>query len=283
VVASSAFAAACLIAQAQTARLATISAAQGTVVQWSGPGTTRCAMKSKSWAAIKGTCYYPIDLEQPAPARIPIARSTAKSTASGRITVEAFDYGTEEVTLPDIPQANPSPEDLKRVERDRAQMAKLLNRKDAPPRFTLPLGPPARPMPGGKAFGVNRVFNGKPAPQRHTGADYAVPVGSPVLAVADGTVVIAEDLFYEGNAVFIDHGNGLISEYFHLADIRVEPAQEVKKGQTLGTIGSTGRATGPHLFFGIRWHNARIDPKFVLEDPGRIPSVNQQQKSVSKR
>src|SRR5262249_42466439 len=106
---------------------------------------------------------------------------------------------------------------------------------------------------------------------------------SPVLAVADGTVVIAEDLFYEGNAVFIDHGNGLISEYFHLADLKVEPAQEVKKGQTLGTVGSTGRATGPHLLFGIRWHNARIDPKFVLEAPSRIPSINQEQKSVSKR
>jgi murein DD-endopeptidase MepM/ murein hydrolase activator NlpD len=116
-------------------------------------------------------------------------------------------------------------------------------------------------------------FNGKPASQLHTGSDHATPVGTPVLAVADGTVVVAEDLFFEGNAVFIDHGDGLISMSFHLSEIKVQAGQEVKKGHTPGRIGSTGRATGPHLFFGVRWHDARIDPKFLLEDPDKIPAV----------
>jgi murein DD-endopeptidase MepM/ murein hydrolase activator NlpD len=91
--------------------------------------------------------------------------------------------------------------------------------------------------------------------------------------VGSGTVVLAKELFFEGNAVFIDHGDGLISMYFHLADIKVQVGQEVKKGETLGREGSTGRATGPHLWFGVRWHDARINPKFVLEDPARIPAV----------
>jgi murein DD-endopeptidase MepM/ murein hydrolase activator NlpD len=99
-------------------------------------------------------------------------------------------------------------------------------------------------------------------------------VGTPVLAVADGTVVVAKDMFFEGNAVFIDHGDGLISMYFHLSEIKVQAGQEVKKGHTLGRVGSTGRATGPHLFFGVRWHDARIDPQFLLEDPGKIPTVD---------
>ena len=188
--------------------------------------------------------------------------------------LEPYAYETEEITLPDIPQANPSPEDLKRDARDRTLLGKVWNRKEGPATFTLPLGPPARPLPKEKSFGVKRVFNGKPAPQPHTGADYATPVGTPVLAVADGKVVVAEDLFFEGNAVFIDHGNGLISMYFHLSEIKVEAGQEVKKGHTLGRVGSTGRATGPHLFFGVRWHDARIDPRFVLEDPAKIPTVN---------
>jgi murein DD-endopeptidase MepM/ murein hydrolase activator NlpD len=93
------------------------------------------------------------------------------------------------------------------------------------------------------------------------------------LAVAEGTVVMAEEMFFEGNAVFIDHGDGLISMYFHLADIQVAVGDKVKKGHLLGHVGSTGRATGPHLFFGIRWHNARIDPRFVLEEPSKIPSI----------
>ena len=105
------------------------------------------------------------------------------------------------------------------------------------------------------------------------GSDYATPVGTPVLAVADGTVVVADDLFFEGNAVFIDHGDGLVSMCFHLTEIKVQAGQEVKKGQTLGRGGSTGRGTGPHLFFGVRWHDARINPQFLLEDSRKIPTV----------
>ena len=98
--------------------------------------------------------------------------------------------------------------------------------------------------------------------------------GKPALAVADGKVMVAEDLFFTGKAVFINHGNGLVSMYFHLSEVKVQAGQEVKKGHTLGRVGSTGRDTGPHLFFGVRWHDARIDPEFLLEDPGKIPAVD---------
>jgi murein DD-endopeptidase MepM/ murein hydrolase activator NlpD len=93
-------------------------------------------------------------------------------------------------------------------------------------------------------------------------------VGSPVLAVADGTVVLARDLFY-ANAVFIDHGDSLVSMYFHLGEVAVTAGKDIKKGHTLGTVGSTGRATGPHLFFGVRWHGARINPDLLFEDRPR--------------
>jgi len=203
-----------------------------------------------------------------------IGRTVAGRKEAARISVEANDYGTEEIELPDIPQAHPSAADLRRDARDRLLLAKVWRRKEGPAQFTLPLGPPARPMVPGKSFGVKRVFNGKSSWQLHTGADFPVPVGSPVLAVADGTVVVAEDLFFEGNTVMIDHGDGLVSMYFHLSDIKVQVGQEVKKGHTLGPVGSTGRATGPHLFFGVRWHDARINPALLLENPDKIPSVN---------
>jgi hypothetical protein len=252
---------------------ATISAAPGTLVRWAAPGAKRCSMKGRSWAALEGTCYYPIDLlEKPGSITIAISGSGPKELA--RISVEPNDYGTEEVTLPDIPQANPSREDLKRDASDRALLSKVWMRKEGPAEFMLPLGVPARPLPQGKSFGVKRVYNGKIAAQPHMGSDYDVPVGTPVLAVADGTVVFAKDMFFEGNAVFIDHGDGLISMCFHLSELKVQAGQEVKKGETLGRVGATGRATGPHLWFGVRWHDARINPQFVLEDPGKIPAVN---------
>jgi hypothetical protein len=252
---------------------AAVSAAPGTLVRWAAPGANRCSMKGRSWAALKGTCYYPVDLLQK-PALITITLWSPGHREFARISVKPYEYGTEEIDLPDIPQAHPSSEDLKRNSREQALLSKVWKRKDRPAEFTLPLGAPARPLPAGKSFGVKRVVNGKPASQPHTGSDYATPVGTPVLAVADGTVVVAQDLFFEGNAVFIDHGDGLVSMCFHLAEIKVRRWQKVKKGQTLGRVGSTGRATGPHLFFGVRWHGARINPQFLLDDPGKIPVVN---------
>ncbi len=245
------------------------------MVRWSVAGATRCGMKTRAWTPLKGACYYPIDIEAAAGTRIPISLTAAGRAHYGHITVEAIDYGSEDITLPDIPQANPSEADLQRDARDRAKLAKIFTRPDGPPLFTLPLGPPARPLPPGKSFGVKRSYNGKLAPQPHMGIDYPVPVGSPVLAVAEGIVTMAEEMFFEGSAVFVDHGDGLVSMYFHLADIKVEPGQKVAKGNVLGHIGSSGRATGPHLFFGIRWHDARIDPRFLLEEPAKIPRINQ--------
>ena len=222
---------------------ATISAAPGTLVRWVAPGATRCSMKARIWAALEGTCYYPIDLlEKPGPIRIAIWGSGPKEFA--RISVEPNDYGTEEITLPDIPQANPTREDLKRDAGDQLLLGKIWRTKEGPAQFTLPLGEPVRPMSVGKSFGVKRVYNGKLAEQAHMGSDYDSPVGSPILAVGSGTVVLAKELFFEGNAVFIDHGDGLISMYFHLADIKVQVGQEVKKGETLGREGSDGPRHG---------------------------------------
>jgi hypothetical protein len=252
---------------------APITAAPGTLVRWTAPGTTRCGMLGRTWAALQETCYYPIDILQK-PAVLAVSRVISGRRELAHISVAPFPYETEEITLPDIPQAHPSKEDLNRDWRDQTLVAKIWTRTEGPPLFTLPIGPPVSPLPSGRSFGVKRVYNGALAPQPHMGTDYAAPAGSPVHAAADGTVMLARELFFEGNAVFIDHGNGLVTMYFHLSQIAVEVGQHILKGHTLGVVGSTGRSTGPHLFFGIRWHDARVDPRFLLEAPGKIPSVD---------
>jgi hypothetical protein len=250
----------------------TVSAAPGTLVGWSVAGTERCSMNKRSWRALHETCYYPVDLLQK-PGLIAITRSGNGPSESARISVELFDYPTQEIDLPDIPQANPSPDDLKRAGREALLLDKIWTRKEGPARFTLPLGAPARPLPVARDFGSKRIFNGTPAGQPHMGADYSTPQGSHVRAADEGTVVLAEDHFYSGNAVYIDHGDGLISMYFHLSELKVKAGQEVKKGDTVGLVGTTGRSTGAHLFFGVRWHNARINPQYLLESPAKIPAV----------
>jgi len=229
-------------------------------------------MGARSWLPLGETCYFPIDLEQ-RPGIITAERQSKGRRETARIRVGPRAYGTQEIELPDIPQANPTPADLRRNERERVLLARVFKRPEGPAKFALPLGKPANPLPEGKSFGVDRIFNGKRATQPHTGSDYPLPASTPVLAAADGTVVLAQELFYPGNAVFIDHGDGLISMYFHLSDINVQAGQQVSKGDRVGQVGTTGRSTGPHLFFGIRWHNSRIDPRFVLEDPARIPAL----------
>jgi len=261
-----------VFAQAQESS-SEIAAIPGAVVRWEGPGTTRCSMKGRSWEALEGSCYFPVDLMQ-GPDSIRVVRRRLGRLEFAHINVEPFDYGTEDVQLPDIPQAHPSAADLRRVARDRVLESRVWMRKEGPANFTLPLSPPAKPFPKGKSFGVTRIYDGKLAPDLHTGTDYPIPIGQPILAVADGTVALAANLFYEGKAVFIDHGNGLISEYFHLGQLNVATGAVVRKGHVLGTADSTGRATGPHLFFGVRWHDARIDPDILFADPARIPEMS---------
>ena len=94
-----------------------------------------------------------------------------------------------------------------------------------------------------------------------------------MLAAADGTVAMVADQFFGGNAVFVDHGDGLITMYMHLLRAEAKEGEAVRRGGRVGAVGSTGRATGPHLHFGVRWRGARVDPGLLLGDPRAIAAV----------
>ena len=112
-------------------------------------------------------------------------------------------------------------------------------------------------------FGSRRVINGQPR-KPHSGEDIAAPKGTPVVAMNAGIVRLTTDHFFSGKGVIVDHGLGLFSMYFHLSGVDVAHGQVVKKGQVIGKVGSTGRATGPHLHWGVRLNGARVDPYSLL-------------------
>jgi murein DD-endopeptidase MepM/ murein hydrolase activator NlpD len=113
-------------------------------------------------------------------------------------------------------------------------------------------------------FGSQRIFNGQPrAP--HSGLDIAAPAGAPIVAPADGRVVLRGDLYFSGNTLILDHGLGVTTTYLHMDRINVADGQEVRRGDQLGTVGATGRVTGPHLHWGLNWFGVRLDPALVLE------------------
>jgi murein DD-endopeptidase MepM/ murein hydrolase activator NlpD len=115
-------------------------------------------------------------------------------------------------------------------------------------------------------FGSQRIFNGK-AQRPHFGLDFRVPTGTPVAAMNQGTVLLARFLYFEGNCVVIDHGQGLLTLYFHLSEFKVKEGDTVKRGQEIGLSGGTGRATGPHLHVAVRWQGTYLDPARLMELP----------------
>lgn len=125
-----------------------------------------------------------------------------------------------------------------------------------------------RPVKGGRissVFGSQRILNGTPK-SPHNGTDIAAGRGTPVYAMADGIVRLAADNFYySGNFIMLDHGQGLSSVYLHMNKLNVEDGERVKKGEKIGEVGTTGRSTGPHLHWGVQWFDKRIDPMGLLE------------------
>jgi murein DD-endopeptidase MepM/ murein hydrolase activator NlpD len=115
-------------------------------------------------------------------------------------------------------------------------------------------------------YGSQRIFNGK-AQRPHWGLDFRVPTGTPVTAMNSGTVLLARFLYFEGNCVVIDHGQGLLTLYFHLSEFKVKEGDAVTRGQIIGFSGGTGRATGPHLHVAVRWQGTYLDPARLVQLP----------------
>ncbi|MEW6645853.1 MAG: peptidoglycan DD-metalloendopeptidase family protein [Pseudomonadota bacterium] len=176
-------------------------------------------------------------------------------------TVSAKRYEEQHLKVPPR-MVNPSPEDQRRIARD-LQLGAEAYRTFQPAnavttRFILPVeGRYSSP------FGLRRFFNGE-ARNPHSGIDLAAPTGTPIRAPAAGRVIATGDLYYNGNTVYLDHGQGLITMYCHMDNIAVQTGDLVEAGQPLGTVGATGRVTGPHLHWSVSLNDARVDPLLFL-------------------
>ncbi|MEI6667167.1 MAG: M23 family metallopeptidase [Acidobacteriota bacterium] len=178
-----------------------------------------------------------------------------------RIVVVPKRFGARRLTV-DARFVTPPAAVVGRIDREQKRLVELLAVVSAQRLWRGPFVAPVDGLPAFN-FGQRSVFNGQPRGS-HRGADFASPAGAPVSAPGAGRIVLSEDLYYTGNTVLIDHGLGLFSLLAHLSHTDVRTGDLVDRGTRVGAVGATGRATGPHLHWTLRWGSAAVDPLSLL-------------------
>jgi murein DD-endopeptidase MepM/ murein hydrolase activator NlpD len=223
----------------------------------------------KSWFTLAGVSLetkpgiYPLELHAEASSgRLNEQSAQQALTFEKRIRVEHQRYPRVLLKVPGRYTA-PSPEDQHEIEQDKETKAEVFKTVSPEREWTGSFAPPVDAAIS-DVFGVERVFNGA-VQSTHQGLDFRVPGGTSVAAVNRGRVILARPLFFEGNCVVIDHGQGLLTLYLHLSKFLVKEGDDVSKGQAIAVSGGTGRATGPHLHLAVRWQGVYLDPQVLLK------------------
>ena len=179
------------------------------------------------------------------------------------LTIAKRDYEIQRINGVARKYVTPPPDVLKRIAKERKLKAAARPADTPDTWFAEKFEWPAKGIISG-VYGSQRIFNGKPR-RPHFGVDIAAPEGTPIVAPADGVVTLAKpDMFYEGGLVFLDHGHGLIGYFMHMSKLDVKTGEHVKRGQKIGEIGATGRATGPHVHWGMTWLGTYVDPATLV-------------------
>jgi len=209
-----------------------------------------------------------VDLDDPEGPAVVAAegfRDGARFRSEAKLTISPRKFAVQELTLPKG-MAEFDKATQRRIASEAAELSRRFSRV-TPPRWRTPFLPPVEEYRPAN-FGARRVINGHPR-MPHSAVDITLPAGTPVRAIADGQVAFAAEQFFGGRSVVIDHGGGVFSVHYHLKEFSVAEGQEISRGDRIGSVGATGRATGPHLHFGVRVPGGRVDPTRLLALPGR--------------
>ncbi len=238
--------------------LATDAEDPGTVVF--GDHRAAVVRATTGWVALVGI---PLDT-RPGPQTAQWQPADQPSPRVLEFTVGTKHYEEQRLTVKNPRHVDPSKQDLERIAAERKRIDAALGTftPGLTPDFVLPA-----PVPGRRSssFGLRRYFNDQPR-SPHSGMDIAAASGTPIANPAPGRVLDVGDFFFNGNTVFVDHGQGLVTMYCHLSRIDVKPGEDVVAGATLGLVGATGRVTGAHLHWGVALNRALVDPALFLPD-----------------
>jgi murein DD-endopeptidase MepM/ murein hydrolase activator NlpD len=187
--------------------------------------------------------------------------------AAGTLTVKTGGFPIQRLTLPDA-MVNLDPESERRAANEAMRLRALYDTVTPERLWRGAFTQPVASHKPGSGFGSRRIINGQPR-MPHSGIDYSADRGTPVVASNRGRVALLGEFFFAGRLVALDHGLGLYTLYFHLDGVAVAEGQVVERGQTVGTVGTSGRSTGPHLHFAAQLRRARINPPDLYTLPVR--------------
>ncbi len=218
---------------------------------------------NKTWYAIVGI---PLNMK---PGHHTISIHNGKKKQTIPFIVKHKSYPTQYITLKNKRMVNPGAKDMKKIGQDRKRIKRALRNWYEKQGIDLLFNKPVSGRYSSR-FGLRRFFNKQPR-KPHSGLDIAAGKGSLIHAPASGKIIETGRYFFNGNTVFIDHGQGLVSMYSHLDTIKAAIGEDIRKGDVIGTVGMTGRVTGPHLHWSVSLNNTMIDPSLFLKPEDRPP------------
>ncbi|ATD67619.1 MULTISPECIES: M23 family metallopeptidase [Luteimonas] len=239
---------------------------QGSLVVGKVPAGSRVRFRDRDLRVSGyGTVVLGIGRDETGPVQLDVTRPDG-SRHPASIAITPRDWPVERVNGVPPATVNPPPAIAERIRREQAQVTEARQRDDDRVDFGNGFIRPVEGRISGR-FGRARSYNGQPG-SPHSGMDIAAPTGTPVRAPAAGIVTFAApDLYLTGGTLLLDHGHGVSSNFLHLSRIDAKVGDRIEQGQVIGAVGATGRATGPHLHWGMNWLDVRVDPQLALERP----------------
>ncbi|MEE9693889.1 peptidoglycan DD-metalloendopeptidase family protein [Aeromonas sp. BC14] len=229
------------------------SEAQAPTARYQGKPVLVVREEGKRWIAIVG-----IPLKsQPGPHQLQVSDGRTLG-----FTVGTKHYREQHIKLKNSRQVNPLAEDMTRINRELAEQTRAYQTFSPTQPSNLLFDKPVE-GPLSSPFGLRRFFNGEER-NPHSGLDFAVGAGTPIKSPAAGKVILIGNYFFNGNTVFVDHGQGLISMFCHMSKIDVKLGQSLPRGGIVGRVGATGRATGPHMHWNVSLNDTRVDPAIFI-------------------
>jgi murein DD-endopeptidase MepM/ murein hydrolase activator NlpD len=232
------------------------SATQPPVVHYDGR-RVMVVRHQDGWVAVVGIPLSALPGEQTL-----LVRYGTESAKPHAFTVHDKHYAEQRITLKNRRMVEPTPTDLQRIAQEQQRLTAALGQWSESMLVEQPF---LLPVAGrfSSPFGLRRYFNDQPR-KPHSGLDIAAPQGAPIRAPAPGRVVDTGEYFFNGNTIFLDHGQGLITMYCHLDQVHVAQGQHVNRGDVMGTVGMTGRVTGPHLHWSVSLNGTMVEPVLFL-------------------